>query len=255
MSELEIFQFPATGQQIRAIVINGEPWFIGSDVADALGFSRARDAVRMVEDEDRAAHPVRTPGGMQQAIVINESGLYTLILRSNRPEAKAFKRWVTNDVLPQIRMTGRYEPVPQLPQTYAQALRELASKVEENEGLSRALAVAEPKAEAWQVLASAEGDYAVREAASVLNRDPAIDTGQNRLFRLLREWKIIDGRNRPYASHSKHVRLRATHFFNEATGEEEVSTQVRITIEGLHYLHKRMGGVKQLQIIFPSEAA
>lgn len=255
MTQIEIFQFPATGHPIRTVLVDGEPWFVLNDLAEVLGFTRGRDAGRMVDDEDKGAHYVRTPGGDQQVAIVNESGLYSLILRSNRPEAKAFKRWVTHDVLPQIRMTGRYEPTPTLPQTYAQALRELASTVERAEDAERALAIAEPQAEAWQVLASAEGDYAVREAAFILNRDPAIDTGQTRLFKLLREWKLIDLHNRPYASHARHVCLRATHYQNPRTGEEEATTQVRITLAGLQYLHKRMGGTRQLRLLLPSEAA
>lgn len=255
MSELEIFQFPATGEQIRTVMVNGEPWFVAADVARALGYRMASDLTRRLDPEDRGTRRVRTPSGEQEMTVISEAGLYAAILGSQIPGAREFKRWVTHDVLPQIRMTGHYEPVPQLPQTYAQALRELASTVERAEDAERALAVAEPKAEAWQVLASAEGDYSVREAAFILNRDPAIDTGQNRLFRLLRDWRLIDRNNRPYADHARHVRLRATHFTHPSTGEEEATTQVRISGEGLLYLHKRMGGVRQLQMVFPSEAA
>lgn len=256
MTEIEIFQFPPTGAGIRTVLVNGEPWFVAADVCAVLGYAGGgRNAVSRLPERMRGVAEINTPGGLQKVTVINEPGVYRLAMRSNVPNAERFQDWLAEDVVPQIRMTGKYEPVHQLPQTYAQALRELAAKVEENEGLSRALAVAEPKAEAWEVLASAEGDYSVRDAAFILNRDPAIDTGQKRLFALLRDWKLIDRRNRPYASHSRHVRLRATHFLNQSTGEEEASTQVRITIEGLRYLHKRMGGVKQLQIVFPSEAA
>lgn len=256
VSELEVFQFPATGAGVRTVLVDGEPWFVAADVCAVLGYGGGgRNAVGRLPERMKGVEEINTPGGLQKVTTISEAGVYRLVMRSNLPQAEAFQDWIAEDVIPQIRMTGRYEPVPQLPQTYAQALRELASTVERAEEAERALAVAEPKAEAWEVLASSEGDYAVREAAFILNRDPGIDTGQNRLFRLLREWKLIDQHKRPYAAHARHVRLRATHFFNEATGEDEVSTQVRITIEGLRYLHKRMGGVKQLQIVFPSEAA
>lgn len=105
-----------------------------------------------------------------------------------------------------------------------------------------------PRAEAWDVLASAHGDYSVREAAFILNRDPAISTGQGRLFRLLREWRLVDGNNIPYAAHERHVRLRARHYEHPRTGEDRTSEQVRITAEGLRYLHKRMGGTEPLSI-------
>lgn len=256
MGELEIFQFPATGAGIRTVLIDGEPWFVAADVCAVLGYGGgARNAVGRLPERMRGVAEINTPGGLQKVAILSEAGVYRLVMRSSMPNAEAFQDWLAEDVVPQIRMTGKYEPVPQLPQTYAQALRELASKVEENEGLTRALAVAEPMAEAWTVLASADGDYSVREAAYILDRDPAIETGQKRLFALLREWRLLDRKNIPYSSHARHVRLRATHYTHPSTGEEMSDTQVRVTIEGLRYLHKRMGGVKQLQIIFPSEAA
>lgn len=256
MSELEIFQFPATGAGVRTVVRDGEPWFVAADVCAVLGYGGgARNAVARLPERMKGVADVNTPGGVQKLVILSEAGVYRLVMRSTMPNAEAFQDWLAEDVVPQIRMTGRYEPVPQLPQTYAQALRELAASVERAAEAERALAVAEPLAEAWQVLASTEGDYSVREAAFILNRDPAIDTGQQRLFRLLREWKLIDRNNRPYASHSRHVCLRVTHYTHPSTGEEEATTQVRITHAGLQYLHKRMGGVKQLQMVFPSEAA
>lgn len=256
MTQIEIFQFPATGAGVRTVLLDGEPWFVAADVCAVLGYGGgARNAVGRLPERMKGVADVNTPGGVQKVAVLSEAGVYRLVMRSNLPQAEAFQDWIAEDVIPQIRMTGRYEPVPQLPQTYAQALRELASTVERAEGAERALAIAEPQAEAWQVLASSEGDYAVREAAFILNRDPAIDTGQTRLFRLLREWKLIDQHNRPYASHARHVCLRATHYQNPRTGEEEATTQVRITLAGLQYLHKRMGGTRQLRLLLPSEAA
>lgn len=263
MSEIEIFQFPSTGEQIRTLVREGRVLFSVADVCRGLQHSNPSVALRLVEEEDRVlvnlaesdSPNLNRTSANPNMWFVTEPGFYALALNSQAPRAREFRRWVTHDVLPQIRMTGRYEPVQHLPQTYAQALRELAASVERAEEAERALAVAEPLAEAWQVLASAEGDYSVREAAFILNRDPAIDTGQQRLFRLLREWKLIDRNNRPYASHSRHVCLRVTHYTHPSTGEEEATTQVRITHAGLQYLHKRMGGVKQLQIVFPSEAA
>lgn len=136
---------------------------------------------------------------------------------------------------------------PALPQSYAEALRELASTVERKERVERELEAAAPRAEAWDVLASAHGDYSVREASFILNRDPAIDTGQTRLFKLLREWKLIDSTDKPYAAHSAHVRLRAWSSPHPTTGEEIArKPQVRITHEGLKYLHRRLGGTEPL---------
>lgn len=256
MSELEIFQFPATGAGVRTVVRDGEPWFVAADVCAVLGYGGGgRNAVARLPERMKGVADVNTPGGLQKLVILSEAGVYRLVMRSTMPNAEAFQDWLAEDVVPQIRMTGSYEPVPQLPQTYAQALRELATSVERAEEAERALAIAEPKAEAWQVLASTEGDFSVREAAHILNRDPAIVTGQNRLFALLRDWKLIDGKDIPYAAHDRHVRLRPVHYMHPSTGEEKNDTQVRVTIEGLRYLHKRLGGVRQMQIVYPAEAA
>ena len=86
------------------MVINGEPWFVGKDVASVLGYTDTRKAIRMhVDDDDKGGDILSTPGGRQQITIINESGLYALILSSKLPQAKEFKRWVTSEVLPQIR--------------------------------------------------------------------------------------------------------------------------------------------------------
>lgn len=105
-----IFNFRST--EVRAVTIDGEPWFVLSDVVDALGFSRSRDAARMLDDDEKGAHIVRTPGGDQEVIIINESGVYSLALRSRKPEAKPFRKWVTSEVLPTIRKTGQYVAQP-----------------------------------------------------------------------------------------------------------------------------------------------
>lgn len=133
-----------------------------------------------------------------------------------------------------------------LPKSYADALRELAETVEAKERAESKVAELEPAAEAWDVLASAHGDYSVREASFILNRDPAISTGQQRLFQLLRDWKLIDRNDRPYADHAQHVTLRARSFEHPMTREQRTTTQVRITAAGLRYLHRRLGGVQQL---------
>ena len=107
MNELQNFNF--SGQNVRIITINGEPWFVGKDVADILGYSNSRKALSdHVDDEDKGVTKSDTLGGSQNITIINESGLYSLILKSKKPEAKQFKRWVTSEVLPTIRKHGAY---------------------------------------------------------------------------------------------------------------------------------------------------
>jgi prophage antirepressor-like protein len=107
--ELQIFDNEEFGQ-VRTTTINGEPWFVGKDVAEKLGYVKARNAIYThVDDEDKMDAPIQGDlGGTQNMIIINESGLYSLILKSKLPQAKDFKRWVTSEVLPTLRKTGTY---------------------------------------------------------------------------------------------------------------------------------------------------
>ncbi len=102
-----VFRFE--GMNVRTVDRDGQIWFVLNDVTDVLEFSRGRDAARMLDDDEKGAHIVRTAGGAQELTIINESGLYSLILKSRKESARRFKKWVTAEVLPTIRKTGRYE--------------------------------------------------------------------------------------------------------------------------------------------------
>ncbi len=109
MNEIQIFNNEEFGQ-VRTLLINDEPWFVGKDVAGALGYEKARNAIAShVDEEDALKWGVLTQGGKQEMTVINESGLYSLIFGSRLEGAKRFKRWVTSEVLPTLRKTGHYE--------------------------------------------------------------------------------------------------------------------------------------------------
>lgn len=113
MSDLNVFAFDS--QAVRVVLRDGEPWFAATDVAEVLGYRNAPDMTRMLDEEEKDTQIVRTPGGNQSLTVINESGMYACVLKSRRPEAKRFRKWVTSEVLPSIRKTGRYEvPAPDL---------------------------------------------------------------------------------------------------------------------------------------------
>ena len=113
MNDIQIFNNPEFGE-IRTVVIDNEPWFVGKDVAHSLGYEKERNAVqKYVDSEDALKRGIQTNGGIQEMVVINESGLYSLIFGSKLESAKKFKRWVTSDVLPSIRKGGSYN----LPQT------------------------------------------------------------------------------------------------------------------------------------------
>lgn len=118
MNDLQIFSNSEFGN-IRTVTVNGEPWFVGKDIAEALGYGKGKSlnnaVASHVDDEDKGVTEMMTPGGKQNLIIINESGLYSLILSSKLPNAKKFKRWVTSEVLPAIRKTGHYEALGYAP--------------------------------------------------------------------------------------------------------------------------------------------
>ena len=125
MNNLKIFDNPEFGQ-VRTMMIGGEPWFVGKDVAEALGYgegkSLANAVANHVDEMDKGVTDLMTPGGTQKVIIINESGMYSLIFGSKLPNAKKFKRWVTSEVLPAIRKTGTYTA----PRTTTEWIRLLA---------------------------------------------------------------------------------------------------------------------------------
>lgn len=108
-SQNSVVPFDFDGVNIRTFTRDDQPWFVVADVADALGYDKVSNAVRILDDDEKGAHNVSTPGGKQKMVVCNESGLYSLILRSSKPEAKRFKKWVTSEVLPAIRRNGQYQ--------------------------------------------------------------------------------------------------------------------------------------------------
>lgn len=132
MNELQLFNFE--NNQVRTLLINDEPWFVGKDVAQILGYSNPRDALsKHVDEEDKNSVAIRDGNkGNPNQTVINESGVYALVFGSKLPSAKRFKHWVTSEVLPALRKTGGYT----MPKTYLEALKAFTAEVEKNEMLS-----------------------------------------------------------------------------------------------------------------------
>jgi anti-repressor protein len=199
VTELQPFQFPATGQRVRSLTIDGDPWFIGRDVCAVLGISNPADAMAKVLDEDeKGVAIVYTPGGDQQVSIINESGLYSLILRSRKKEAKDFKRWVTHEVLPALRKTGSYslEQRP-MPRSLPEALRAFANEIEAHEKTKADLAAARPLAEAYRDLMSKDGTFDWAATAQIFSA-VTNGLGRNKFLELLRDMGILKANNTPY---------------------------------------------------------
>lgn len=262
MSDLAVFTY--SDLDVRTVVRDGEPWFVAADVCTVLEIRNNRDALVGLDDDEKGVATADTLGGPQQVAVINEPGLYSLILRSRKPEAKAFKRWITHEVLPAIRQTGRYETAP-APSVATIGRRELALMVIEAEdraaALEQQLEQIAPKADAWDHLASATGDYAVADAAKILSRHPLIKVGRDRLFTLLNRerWvfrRELDNRWTVYqrAVDTGWITELASSHYHPRTGELVLDApQVRITAKGLGELHKRLTG-EQTAIKTPGPA-
>lgn len=129
MNQLQVFSFKEN--EIRSLIINDDPWFVGKDVAEILGYERPDNAIRNhVDDEDKLMHQISAAGQNRNMLIINESGLYSLILSSKLPSAKEFKRWVTSEVLPAIRRTGKYE-IPDSPMSALKLMFEATKQTNE----------------------------------------------------------------------------------------------------------------------------
>lgn len=184
MNELKIFENAEFGK-IRTIEVGGEPWFVGKDVAQALGYgegkSLANAVANHVDEEDKGVTELMTPGGKQKMVIINESGLYSLVLSSKLPTAKKFKRWVTAEVLPSIRKTGGYA----IPKDYPSALRALADAEERRFALEAENQQNKPKALFADAVCASKTSILVGELAKLLKQN-GVDIGQNRLFAWMR---------------------------------------------------------------------
>lgn len=192
-NELTVFENPEFGS-VRTMEQDGEPWFVGKDVATILGYANASKAVLShVDDEDKTfvmldiadSQNGNVSVGQSKTALINESGLYSLILSSKLPTAKKFKRWVTSEVLPAIRRTGSYN-TPQIPQgreLLALAVLEAQKTITEQ---SQQIMEMKPHAILGQAITSANTSILVGDMAKIL-RQNGIDMGGRRFFEWLRE--------------------------------------------------------------------
>lgn len=204
-NKIQIFENSEFGH-VRVVIINGEPWLVGKDVAAALGYSDTYGALKKhVDDEDKQNcqnDSFETPRGMT---LINESGLYSLILSSKLPTAKNFKRWVTSEVLPSIRKHGGYiagQESMSGDELMARAVLFAQSKIDELENKTKELEAKiqadAPAVEFAETIANAKNAITFDKFAKALYDNHGIRIGRNQLFKLLRENRILKKDNLPY---------------------------------------------------------
>ena len=172
---------------------HGEPWFVGKDVAAALGYTDEAQAIRKhVDIEDKGVVEMTTPGGKQNIIIINESGLYSLVLSSKLPTAKKFKRWVTNEVIPSIRKHGAYmtpetlEKVLLSPDTLMQLAQNLKDEQEKRKALEQQIESQKPAVLFTGAVETSKTSILIGELAKMLKQN-GINIGPNRLFEWMRQ--------------------------------------------------------------------
>lgn len=194
MNEIKVFNNAEFGK-IRTLNRDGEPWFVGKDVATALGYKDSVNALKShVSEEDKGGWRIATQYGEREAVIINESGLYSLILSSKLDSAKRFKRWVTAEVLPSIRKSGGYiagQDEMSDTELLAKALLVAQRQIEQR---NVQIAEMQPKALFADAVAASHTSILIGELAKILKQN-GVDIGQNRLFETLRQQGYLIRRN------------------------------------------------------------
>jgi prophage antirepressor-like protein len=228
----ELVKFDFEKHPVRVSIVDGEPWFVAKDVCIVLGLANVSEATSRLFDDDKGIINVDTLGGKQNLISVSEPGLYVLTLGSRKAEARKFQRWVTREVLPEIRKTGRYAiNKTKLPETYLDALKALVGEVEKSTALQLKARENDPKAEAYDIMASAGGGMLIRTFAK--HCGVRVDW----LYDWFLSEKIIlrntQGNLEPYSRYSN---PRIRYFFMRSTprkGNEEVTDSTTyLTISG-----------------------
>lgn len=234
MNELMIFNNPEFGT-VRTVEVDGEPWLVGRDVAEALGYSNPRDALaKHVDPEDKGVAKCDTPSGVQEMTVINESGLYSLVMSSKLPGAKKFRRWVTSEVLPSIRRSGGYisgqetmSPEELMAKALKVAEKTLADREARISTLTVQNAIMAPKADYFDELVERNTLTSFRETAKELGVPP------KKFVRFLLDKKYIyrdkKGKLMPYEDKNSGL-FEVKESFNEKTRWS--GTQALVTPKG-----------------------
>lgn len=238
MSAITPFDFH--GHQVRVITADdGEPRWVAADVASILSLGRTHDMVRGLDDDERGTDTIRTPSGDQEMTTVTEAGLYVCILRSRKPEAKEFRRWVTHEVLPTIRRTGSYgTPVVDAASLSRTEILQIAVNAEsERLALEQKNKVLEPKADAYDQFMDATGKYAVGAVAKMLG------TGQNRLFQELRNRGVFIAkgamRNTPRQEYMHHFEV-IPHDYDRKDGTSGTSYTTYVQPSGIDFIRKKL---------------
>lgn len=201
-NKIKVFENKNFGS-VRTLTIDNEPYFVGKDVATNLGYVKSRNAIaKYVDNDDKKEAPIQGDlGGTQTMIIINESGLYSLIFGSKLPKAKEFKRWVTSEVLPALRKTGTYSIQTKrdsyLIDNPAERARRWAEEYEEKVALETKIENDKPLVQFATHIQTSDDCIDMKAMAKIAAKN-GVKIGRTRLFKFLREHKVLDKNNQPY---------------------------------------------------------
>lgn len=239
MNQLErVFKYQE--RQVRTVVIDDEPWFVATDVCQVLDITNPTVAVERLDPDEVTKFNL---GGLSgESNIINEAGLYSLILGSRKPEAKSFKRWITHDVLPCIRKHGAYmtdnviEMAIQDPDTMIRLLVNLKDEREKRRQAEQRIEQQKPKVEFFDQVASSKDAIQIGHAAKVLGLR---GVGRNKLFSILRERKVLMTDNIPYQEFIDRGYFRTVEQkWTTPGGETKISIKTLVYQRGLEYIRK-----------------
>lgn len=186
-----IHPFTYNAQPVRVVTIDGEPWFVLADLCKVLDLAKPSRVAMRIADDMKGAHLMSTPGGDQEMTIVSEAGMYEVIIRSDKPEAVAFRRWVTSEVLPSIRKHGGYltnqkiEDILDNPDTIIELATKLKSERAKRAALEKQAAIDTPKARFADAVSASHTSILIGDLAKLL-RQNGYEIGQNRLFEMLR---------------------------------------------------------------------
>lgn len=201
---MKVFESEEFGK-VRTLDVNGEPYFVGKDIADILGYQNgSRDINRHVDEDDRHKFMIFDGNQDKEMIIINESGLYSLILSSKLPTAKKFKRWITSEVLPSIRKVGTYS-IQQKPDSYmidnpVERAKRWIEEYEEKKALEVKIDGQKPLVEFAEQIQASTDVIDMKSMAKLASKN-GIKIGRNKLFDFLRKQSVLDSENIPYANY------------------------------------------------------
>ena len=220
---------------IRTLTKDGEPWFVAVDVCKSLDIGNSRQALTRLDEDEKGVISTDTLGGEQQMSIVNEPGLYSLVLGSRKTEAKAFKRWITHEVIPQIRKTGAYiSPVIDSDMLFKMA-EAMAAKEKQIKELEQQKALMSPKADFYDAVVESPDAVDMAVAAKTLN----MGIGRNTMFKILRDEGILQHNNIPYQEYVDRGYFRCIESkFSMPDGSTHVNIKTVVHQKGLDFIRK-----------------